>query len=129
MRLFLTLSIAAGFTPYGRRVILTIGAVFFFLSSQYLTTFCFFIGALLADLSLHLRASQASNITPKYTSNAQRLVAEHWPYTLVIFAILMGSVAPEDPEYEVYSRTIYQFVERTITVVDGMISGEVANCR
>ena len=129
MRLFLVLSITAGFTPYGRRWILAIAAVYFFLSSPYMTTFCFFIGALLADLSLHLRASQASTVTPKYASLSQRLVAEYWPYTLAIFAVLMGSVAPEDPEFEVYSRTIYQFVERTITVVDGTSPRVMTNSR
>jgi len=93
-----------------------------------MSIFCFFSGALLADLSLSLRASsQASEKAspPEYQAEQPSVwvpyLKEYWPIATAIFALLLASVPPQDQHYVYYSRVLYFFFEEHITPTGGTL--------
>ena len=124
MMVFLVLTVTASHTKFWRRTILLLTTLYYFECGQFLSNFCFFSGALLADLSLVLGSSISSTSTtsryiPYIGLRWKRLVIEYWPITLALFALLLASVPPSDQDYVAYSRTIYFFFEDYITADPG----------
>jgi len=122
---FLVLTTTASHTILIRRTILALTALYFFNSGEFLSTFCFFSGALLADLSLYLRAyaSDSHSSPPQHhpKSRWQAIIAEHWPVALAMFALFLGTMPPEDQDFVKYSRLVYNFFLNYITAEDGTI--------
>ena len=118
------LNVTAAHRIYIRRGILVLAALYFFYSGELLTPFCFFSGALLADLSLVLKAKTSNNNrshnNPSLRLQSQRLVAEKWPFALAMFAVLLGTVPPENQDFMAYSRVIYFFFVDYITTEGGI---------
>ena len=82
-----------------RRAILVLTALYFFNSGEFLSPFCFFSGALLADVSLVLR-TYTSNTYISLQNSARRsrwqvILKEHWPIALAMFAMFLGTIPPE----------------------------------
>src|SRR5271163_3400973 len=115
---FLAIMITAAQTAFWRRAVLILTTIYYFYSGQFMSIFCFFSGALLADLSLSLRASsQASEKAspPEYQAEQPSVwvpyLKEYWPIATAIFALLLASVPPQDQHYVYYSRVLYFFFE------------------
>jgi len=123
---FLAIMITAAQAIFWRRTILVLTTIYYFYSGQFISIFCFFSGALLADLSLSLRASTSPGNTPPPTYEAEQppvwiqYLKEHWPIATAILALLLASVPPQDQHYVFYSRVIYYFFEQHITPTDGI---------
>ena len=79
-------------------------AIYYFKSGELLAPFCFFCGALLAEVSLNLRPTRG-----------------YWPLTLAALALLLGSVPPERPHYAPWSRFIWFWFDDHITTTGGTL--------
>jgi len=93
--------------------------MWFYFFGQYLSSFCFFAGAMFADFSL-------SSYRPTSTSNPddhpgwRNRVVHYWPIALASVGLLLGSVPPENPEYATWSRVIFNFFEKYIAPGEGI---------
>jgi len=124
MLVFLALTITAGFTPLWRRAIFILTTLYYFESEsdQYKSIFCFFSGALLADVSLMLRGHgpQGLHRVSRNTPHWFDVVSAHWPVALFLFALLLGSSPPQDQDFAFYSRAIWFFFYERIVPVGGI---------
>jgi hypothetical protein len=82
-------------------------AIYYFKSGELLAPFCFFSGALLAELSLN------QGHTPP---NAK------WPFALTVLSLLLASVPPENPHFRPYSRFLWFWFDDHITTTGGTSS-------
>ena len=122
---FLVLGVTASHTKFCRRWILFLSALYYFNSGDFISSFCFFSGALLADLSLTLRANASnSNTSDAVPSHHPRLRfrrhISYWPIALAMFALFLGTMPPENENYRPYSRFIYTFFETHIVPPNGI---------
>src|SRR5436190_3829856 len=103
---FLVLTVTAAHRISVRRGILVLATLYFFNSGEFLGPFCFFSGALLADLSLVLNAKtpNTNRYTPFLWQRWQSVVAEKGPLALAMFALLLGTLPPENQDFLTYSR-------------------------
>ena len=116
--LFLVLTTTANHAKYIRRMTLFLAALYFYCSGDFIATFCFFGGSLLADLSFSLIANKSMKDSHRDSlRHPQRVgfVAEHWPEPLAIFAMFLGTMPPENQDYVQYSRIIYNFFSERLT--------------
>jgi hypothetical protein len=122
---FLVLSVTASHTKFCRRWILFLSALYYYNSGDFVSSFCFFAGALLADLSLTLRAYAPNpNISDAAPIHYSRLrfrkhILPYWPIALAMFALFLGTMPPESESYRPYSRFIYVFFQTYIVPKDG----------
>ena len=101
---YLWIVVTAAFTPYYRRAVfigLICYSVYF---GDLLGEIPFYVGTLLADLSLFLNSesytsSPSWDLGPKMT-----MVKNYWSMTLFIFALAVGSFPAEHPELAAWSR-------------------------
>jgi len=113
---FLDLMSTASATALWRRIILILTACYFYNSVEFIGPFCFFSGALLADLSLFLRSGRRNEITLNlFGSKWERAIYRHWPIALAVFAFFLATMPPENQLYVAWSRNVYQFFEKNIS--------------
>src|SRR5436305_8238876 len=94
MLVFLVLSITTAHTIFWRRIGLFLMALFFFYSGEFISTFCFFSGALLAELSLILRGYSTTTKPAHFGS----ITSRHWPVGLVTLSLFLATMPPNDPD-------------------------------
>lgn len=113
------MNFTATYTLFWRRAIIVIAALWFYNFGHFLSSFCFFVGAILADFSL-------SSCRPIFTRNRLdhpqwlNRVLDSWPIGLALLGLVLGSVPPENPEYATWSRVIVNFFHNYITAIKGM---------
>ena len=135
---FLVLGVTASHTKFCRRWILFLSALYYLNNGDFVSSFCFFSGALLADLSLTLRAnasnSTTSDATPSHYPRLRfrRHIIRYWPIALAIFALFLGTMPPENEYYRPYSRFIYIFFETYIVPergINAILNSKLMYCR
>lgn len=120
MLVFLVLGMTAGFTVFWRRFMLVCAAVFYFKSGELLAPFCFFSGAILAEISLNQSKTPVTFPPPRdATERVYQIVYEHWPIGLAMLGLLLASVPPENQHFVWYSRVIYYWFDNHITTSMG----------
>ena len=123
MLVFLVLTITADFKRSWRRVFFILTAFYYFKSGEFLGPFCFFAGAILAEVSLLQSKYAKSEMSYPITDPSERIyqmVCEYWPFALAILALLLASVPPENPTLAPYSATIWHWFDDHITTTDGI---------
>ena len=117
---FLVLTTTASATALWRRIIFILTALYFYNSGEFIGPFCFFSGALLADLSLFLRDNPPREITLNlFGSSWERAIYKRWPFGLAFLSYFLATMPPENQDYAAWSRSVYQFFERYITATGG----------
>ena len=98
---------------------MVIFALWFYGFGQYLSSFCFFTGAILADFSV---SSYRSMFTPTPDDHPgwRNRVMDSWPIGVALVGLILGSIPPENPEYATWSRVIFNFFENYIAPGEGM---------
>lgn len=115
MLVFLVLGMTAGFTIFWRRFMLLCAAIFYFKSGELVAPFCFFSGAILAEITL----TESRRMTINTDVKVKRWYHQHWPLALATLAMLLASVPPENAHYRPYSRVIYYWFDDHITTTGG----------
>jgi hypothetical protein len=98
---------------------MVISALWLYNFGQNLSSFCFFVGAMLADFSL---SSYRRTLTHNHDDNPEWLnrVLGSLAIGLALVGLVLGSVPPENPEYAIWSRFIFNFFENYITATKGI---------
>jgi len=117
---FLVLMTTASATTLWRRIILILTACYFYNSGDFIGPFCFFSGALLAELSLFLRGSRPKEITLNlFGSKWELAIHRIWPIALAVVAFFLATMPPENQLYVAWSRKVYEFFEQNVTPSGG----------
>lgn len=126
MLVWITLVATTNFTTRWRAAVLFIGVVYSYCARDVVVMFLFYSGALLADLSLAIRANtlnapslptfQESRVNPK------RLIKRHWPIAAAIIALIIASLPYRSPERLWWSRTLFNFGEAVFPLAGSFLS-------
>ena|SRR5579859_2453924 len=121
MLLWITLVATASFTTRWRAAVLFLGAVYFYCARDVVVMFLFYSGALLADLSLAIRANTLNPpLSPTFQGirfSPKRLIKRYWPIATAICGLFIASQPDRSPERLWWSRTLLHFGEAVFPAV------------
>jgi hypothetical protein len=126
MVVFLVLTVTASCKPIWRRIILVSLACYYFKAAYFLCQFMFISGALLAEVSLVMNATNTggAKLPTPYTQEAtllRRWTWEYWPLLTAGVGLFLGSMPPICQTYARWSRVVYYFFEDYITTQWGNV--------
>ena len=101
MSVYLALGTTSAFTPAARRAVFIILTTYSLFYGDFLGDVPFYTGALLADLSLHLKSKTVSPPLSSPESGSHGLISivkGYWAIAMAIFALFLGSYPPDSPE-------------------------------
>ena len=101
---YLWIIVTASFTPYYRRSVFIVLILYSLYFGDLLGEIPFYVGTLLADLSLVLNSESYKNSPTWEVGRQMNIVKNYWPITLAIFALAIGSFPAEHPGRASWSR-------------------------
>jgi hypothetical protein len=111
MLVFQALAVTATFSPICRRAVFILLTAFFVYCGDLLGEAPFFVGALLADMSLVIgkdnqpTSSKVIGLYPR----AFRVAKNNWPIAIAMFALFLSSFPTDSPERAAWSLFLDQF--------------------
>lgn len=111
MSVYLALGTTSAFTPAARRAVFIILTTYSLFYGDFLGDVPFYTGALLADLSLHLKSKTISQPLSSLESGSHGLISivkGYWAITMAIFALFLGSYPPDSPERAPWSQSLHR---------------------
>jgi hypothetical protein len=109
MLVYFTLVVTADFTPFCRNTVFFVLLLYFLYSGDLMAEIPFYIGALLADLSLVLQSESLCTSPP---SSKFKYVRKYWPICLAIFALYLSSYPTNHAELAAWSRFMTRLGEQ-----------------
>lgn len=104
--IYLALAVTSTFTPFYRIAsFFALIAYSAYCDDDVLANVPFYIGAILADLSLVLSSNQSPPSGP-WGKGLGGLLRKHWPIILAVFSLFIGSYPPDSPELSSWSRCL-----------------------
>jgi hypothetical protein len=108
MFVYMTLVATTGCTVFWRRMVFLLFSWYFWMAGNpviYFDAFLFFVGSMLADLSLSV--GNNSSVPPSPSIQSRRNIRHHltnsWPIALTIFALYLGSQASQHTDRKEWS--------------------------
>lgn len=106
MMVYLALIVTASFTPLYRRVVFVILISYAIYFGDLMGEIPFYVGTLLADLSLYLNSQRKNNAEPQVSRFFS--VRNCWPMAVAFFGLFLASYPPNSPELAGWSMFMYQ---------------------
>jgi len=104
MMVYLALIVTASFTPLYRRLVFVILISYAIYFGDLMGEIPFYIGTLLADLSLYLNSHRSAE--PQVSRFLS--VRNCWPMAVAFFGLFLASYPPNSPELAGWSMFMYQ---------------------
>jgi hypothetical protein len=123
LSVFLVLTITASFNSFYRTialVLLSLWSIVF--DRDVLLAIPFYLGAVLADLSLMIAKNTKTSTYPvlnsRLNSALSRLIKDHWPIILTIFSLFLAGYPPNSADRTAWSRSLYYYADSIIPAYD-----------
>lgn len=107
---FLTLIITVTFSPFYRCIAFLLLIGYSMYCSDLLAEIPFYLGTLLADLSLIIGKNNLST-SPSFSLGRFRAVKEYWPITLALFALFLAGYPSDSPDNATWTHILSLFAD------------------